>query len=166
MIEIWKDVPNFEKYQVSNFGNIRSLKSGEPKSIKPMKNSNGYLSACFWQNKKCNKVLIHRLVAFLFVDNPKGFKEVNHKDEDKENNCYSNLEWCDHFYNIHYGSCLEKIGCKNKGRKANEETKLKLSIDSSNKRWINNGIKESFAKKEKIDIFLTQGWKLGRLERR
>ena len=43
---------------------------------------------------------VHRLVARFFVENPKGFKEVNHKDGIKTNSHYSNLEWCDRSHNL------------------------------------------------------------------
>lgn len=45
---------------------------------------------------------IHRLVAQAFIPNPNGYKEINHKDEDKTNNRVSNLEWCDRLYNMNY----------------------------------------------------------------
>lgn len=37
--------------------------------------------------------LIHRLVAETFIANPNNYDTVNHKDENKLNNCVDNLEW-------------------------------------------------------------------------
>lgn len=39
---------------------------------------------------------VSRLVAQYYVENPKPLEYdiVNHKDGDKLNNCYTNLEWC------------------------------------------------------------------------
>lgn len=43
-----------------------------------------------------------------YIPNPENLPEINHKDENKTNNCLQNLEWCDHKYNINYGTCLTK----------------------------------------------------------
>lgn len=110
--EVWRAVPDFEgKYEVSNLGRIRSLdrivtmKNGakrfhEGKLLTPKKQKNGYL---FYQlfdgNGKFKHWMLHRLVATVFIDNPQGYKEVNHKDGDKTNNKYTNLEWCTRQYN-------------------------------------------------------------------
>jgi hypothetical protein len=48
--------------------------------------------------------LAHRLVAECFIDNPEDLPEVNHKDEDKQNNHVSNLEWVTHRDNIRHSS--------------------------------------------------------------
>ena len=59
-------------------------------------------------NGKYKRELIHRLVALTFIDNPDNLPCVNHKDENKENNVVSNLEWCSRSYNINYGTRNER----------------------------------------------------------
>lgn len=46
--------------------------------------------------------LVHQLVAEVFVDNPRGLVEVNHKDRNKGNNSWDNLEWCTHQENMEH----------------------------------------------------------------
>ena len=40
------------------------------------------------------------------MDNTNNLPEVNHKDENKSNNCLDNLEWCTSQYNDLYGNHL------------------------------------------------------------
>ena len=47
---------------------------------------------------------VHRLVAETFLENPNGFFEINHIDENKHNNQLCNLEWCTSSYNKRYGT--------------------------------------------------------------
>jgi hypothetical protein len=124
MSEIWKDIPGYEGYyQISNMGNVRSLdraieKGGRLHHIKghPLrqsKNRHGYYIVGFSKDDKRTYNSVHRLVAELFIPNPNGYPCVNHKDEDKTNNCVSNLEWCNHLYNINYGTAKERISKSN-----------------------------------------------------
>lgn len=54
-------------------------------------------------NKKLSKMMYaHRLVAEYFLDNPNNLPYVHHKDENKLNNHYSNLEWVTEKENFHY----------------------------------------------------------------
>lgn len=130
-IEIWKDIEGYEGlYQVSNFGNVKSLnynRSGKENILKPQKNENKYLHISLCKNKKQKTFLLHRLVALAFLKNPQNFPCINHKDENKENNHVDNLEWCTHEYNLKYGTRLEKISEKRKGFKFTEESVQKMS---------------------------------------
>jgi hypothetical protein len=51
---------------------------------------------------------IHRLVAEQFIPNPEGKPTVNHKDGDKKNNHWTNLEWMTHSENCKHASDLKK----------------------------------------------------------
>ena len=55
---------------------------------------------------------MHRLVAQAFCENPEGYDEVNHKDENKQNNCADNLEYCSRSYNLSYNGRAKKAGKK------------------------------------------------------
>jgi hypothetical protein len=87
-----------ESIKLVNYGNVYSLINNV--QLKGVNNGNGYLRV------KLNERLfyIHRLVAMAFIPNPKCYKEINHKDENKLNNNADNLEWFSHKYNMKFGT--------------------------------------------------------------
>ena len=114
MDEIWKDIfytdiRNNEtidfrgKYQVSNLGNVRNVRTN--KILKPRKDKDGYLDISL----KRRHFRIHRLVAEMFIENPNEYDFVNHKDEVVSNNTVENLEWCTCYYNNNYGNRNKEI---------------------------------------------------------
>lgn len=111
--EIWKDIDGYEGlYQISDKRRIKSLdyrRTGEERVLKPRKTKDGYLHVGLCKEGKIKFYLIHRLIAQTFLENPEGLPEINHKDEDKTNNCAENLEWCSHQYNNNYGTRIERI---------------------------------------------------------
>lgn len=124
MREIWKPIKGFEDlYYVNNFGYIKRIatksKSGTGNYVRKehilsqRKNNKGYKMVDLYKDNKRYQLLVHRLVAEAFVKNPYNLPFVNHKDEDKTNNCSSNLEWCTQKYNMNYGTCPKRIGESN-----------------------------------------------------
>lgn len=116
--EEWKPIPGFEgMYEVSTWGRVKSYlyskryKTSE-RILSPGKNNKGYYFVTLCKDNKKKKCTIHRLVAEAFIFNPSNFPQVNHKDEHKENNCVSNLEWCDCSYNNSYGTKLQRAAEK------------------------------------------------------
>ena len=91
--ESWLPVPDYEDYQVSNYGRIkRFYKNGKPKIIKPNLNV-GYLRVCLCKDNKPKNFSVHRLVALAFIPNPENKPQINHIDGCKLNNYVRNLEW-------------------------------------------------------------------------
>lgn len=114
MKEIWKDIKGYEGlYQVSNLGRVRSLpRNGTVKEIRLLKQhvkNSGYYIVILSKNNNQKCKTVHRLVAETFIENPKGYLVVNHKDENKKNNNVDNLEWCTQKYNINYGHCRRNM---------------------------------------------------------
>ena len=90
--EIWKDIEEFEKYQISSYGRVKSLKNNKESILKPVIKCGGYVGLHFYKNKKHYNVLVHQLVANAFILNPENKPQVNHIDGNKLNNKVTNLE--------------------------------------------------------------------------
>ena len=106
MKETWRDVPGLEGfYSVSSFGSVYSIRSG--KTLK-QKNSSGYKRVCLSVCGKRKDVLVHRLVALAFIDNPEKKPTVNHINENKCDNRVENLEWATHREQNVHGTRLER----------------------------------------------------------
>ena len=135
MKEIWKDIPNYEGlYQVSNFGNVKSLVGYDHSIKKYVKREKlltpsigEYKKIQLFKNKKRSTYYIHRLVAQSFIDNPNNYKIINHKDENKLNFSIDNLEWCTYQYNRNYGTCIERMKQTIASKQKTQKQKIKKS---------------------------------------
>lgn len=137
LVEIWKSVDNFSDYQISNFGRIKSLKYKREKILKLCKTTNGYLQIFFSKKGKKVSKRIHTLVYETFYDDKLELDEcVHHKDENKKNNYYENLEKIKNHEHSHF----HKLGEKNPNFKKifSEKTKAKISQNHPNVKGENN----------------------------
>lgn len=145
-MELWRDIVGYEGYyQVSNKGRVRSLdriieqkgwyrlirrtyKGSILKQSKEFKEDGSfYFSVELNKNGVAKRFRVHRLVAMAFIPNPNNLPIINHKDENKANNCVDNLEWCDIPYNVNYGTAIERrsktsINCPKRSRKIYQYT--------------------------------------------
>ena len=137
MQEFWKNIPNYQGYQVSNFGRVRTHnkisytdKHGErhwkdrilKQKLQCRKNGRKDYRVDLWKEGKSHTLLVSRLVAFTFYDKEINDKTltVNHKNGDSSNNYLNNLEIIPLKENIQHGfnkglySCAKKIKLTNK----------------------------------------------------
>ena len=106
--EIWLPVAGYEGlYEVSNLGNVRSLYRYK-KQLKWNISRNGYATVELFKQKEGKRLLVHRIVAAAFVNNPLNLPQVNHIDENKINNSASNLEWVTAKDNMNFGTRLSR----------------------------------------------------------
>ncbi len=175
--EIWKDIVGFEGYyQVSNFGNVKSLERkckalGNKLRTVPSKakavtiDRYGYPKVSLDKDGHSYYFTIHRLVAQTFIPNPENKPQVNHIDGNKQNNCVENLEWCtakentDHSWKM--GLQKIKHGSQRAWAKMNEE-----KVKEARKTYSLGGVSlKELAKKYNIcsqalhNIILRKTWK-------
>lgn len=133
MLGKWRDVKDYEGlYQVSDKGEIRKIcfinnLVRKPKIflIKPQRQNSGYLKVVLYKNGKYKNKLLHRIIAETFLENPNGYKEVNHIDGNKDNNKVSNLEWCDRKQNMQAAIKSGLWVSPNKGKFGSDSSKAK-----------------------------------------
>lgn len=94
-IEEWKPIVDYQGlYEISDHGRVVRVDKGRRHEIKVQINTrNGYCYAHLSKNGKVKAFRVHKLVAEHFIDKKEGATQVNHKDGNKSNNMYSNLEW-------------------------------------------------------------------------
>jgi hypothetical protein len=114
LTEYWVDISNYEGYyQVSNYGNVRSLdrvikeKTGKTQTLKgrilkPHTNSSGYYQINLNRKSVRTTFAIHQLVAQAFLDNRSRKPLVNHINGIKTDNNVNNLEWATYSENLEH----------------------------------------------------------------
>lgn len=112
-------------YAITSDGRVWSHRRG--KFLKPKIDRYGYLCVHLSYGGHSYHRTIHRLVAEAFIPNPDNKPTVNHKDENKFNNCVDNLEWMTVSENNHYGTHYERSSETQKGKIVSMETRAKIS---------------------------------------
>lgn len=132
-MEIWRTIENYAGfYEISNLGNVKSLKrlvdnhSGfkkllKEKYLKTHISKTGYFVVDLKKNNQRKTFKIHRLIAIAFIDKIDGKNYINHIDGNKLNNYISNLEWCTIQENNKHA---EKLGLKKDSGVNNSKSKL------------------------------------------
>lgn len=108
-----KEIKGFRGYFIRNDGTVWSNlgkgnrcngKTVELYQVKGRPTKNGYLRVYLRHNETNKRVdkYIHRLVAEYFVENLYNKNIVNHKDSNRQNNHFTNLEWCTQRENLEH----------------------------------------------------------------
>lgn len=134
MEEMWKEIEGWSGYQVSSFGRVKSFKKcPDGKLLTPYLNKYGYLVVHLRDHGRNRIFQCHRLVLETFNPIPNAdTMEVNHKNENKQDNNLSNLEWTTHLENVRYGTGIV--------RKAMHQSRKILCVELNR---IFNSVKEA-----------------------
>ena len=92
MIEVFKEIKDFEDYKISNLGRVINKEGLELKHRSLA--GRGYQQVNLWDGKKHHKKYIHRLIAEAFIPNPNNYRTINHINGNRIDNRIENLEWC------------------------------------------------------------------------
>lgn len=100
MDEIWRRLiyPNISdetnKFEISNHGKLRNIKTKHIYKLEILRTGYYSVRVSLGSRNKKTHILIHKAVAYTFLQNQNNLPEINHKDGNKLNNNVSNLEWC------------------------------------------------------------------------
>ena len=147
--EIWQELENYEGlYEVSNFGNIKSLGNNKEKCEKIMKGTiaKGYVRVTLRKNNIGKIWLVHRLIAKQFIPNLEKKEQVNHKNGIKSDNMVDNLEWNTSFENMQHASFNNLLNVK----KSDNHYKTKLT---ENKKVELLSLKNKFTQRQLAKMF-------------
>lgn len=155
-MEIWKDIPGYEGiYQVSNLGQIKSLKrldrrghKWREKILSPAKTPNGYYQVILARDRTNTKRYVHHIVTDVFLGPCPAGKERNHKNGDKSDNSIGNLEYCTSSEN-HYHS-YRVLG--KQAASGSRKNSTRLTIEQVKR--IRNLYKDGITSRELAKIFL------------
>lgn len=112
---MWKEVPNYPGYEISNLGQLRSYRNNagkivdSPKIIKQTTTEKGYKRVAMRKNTKPKIWFTHRIVMLAFVGEIPESHEVNHMNGVHDDNRLENLEYTTHSENeLHKYRVLKK----------------------------------------------------------
>lgn len=162
MEEVWRVIPKFSDYEISNHGRIRSkqrtkkYKSGRTMHLKSKHKSlrkhpkNDFMMTDLIDDKgKRRTVYPHKCVAMAFIENdrPRIKKVVMHKDENLSNNSVDNLEWATYSDSIKKGFQTGKRDNSNLWKKRREKYGEKGSLKPM-------GRKDPLSSEDKEKVFM------------
>ena len=118
MIEEFRTIKDYPKYEVSNLGKVRNKNNMKLLSQQLTGREDRTYYTVSFQSKT---FFVHRLVAQAFIPNPENKEQVDHINGDRYDNSVNNLRWMTNTENQ-----------RNKGRGKNNKTGYKnISWDKS-----------------------------------
>lgn len=126
----WKQISDYENYEVSNEGDVRNKKRGQ--ILKHGKDKDGYSRVVLCKQGKIKTYRINRLVLSTFKENPLNLPIAEHKDGNLKNNHIDNLRWATSQQNSQNKKKRENTTSKFKGvcwKKASNKWNAQITIN-------------------------------------
>ena len=117
-------IPDYQDYFINRKGEILSKRQKKDRIMKPTINL-GYYRLGLRINKQSKQVLVHRLLAKMFIPNPNNYYCVDHINRDRLDNRLENLRWCNYEKN-NQNQCVGKT---------NKSGYKHIYFESKNKKW-------------------------------
>jgi hypothetical protein len=143
--EIWKKILNYDGYEVSNYGRVRSFKirggqgrlTNKP-TIKKQTiiGNSGYLGVSLSHKGKEKTILVHRIVLETFVSLCPLGMEARHLDGNKLNNLLLNLKW---------GTPKENGEDKLKHGTTSKNNKFRAKLNKKQVKYIKRKLNEGYS---------------------
>ena len=137
--EKWRPIVGYEEfYEVSDNGRVRSkikntrIRDKESGIMRQKYDTKGYLRVNLTKDGKRKAWLVSRLVAMVFVANPKNYKIVGHDDDVKTNNNAGNLYWTTQLENNHHNGKMERFQKMHNEKIKEIASKLSIAVISKN----------------------------------
>lgn len=137
--EIWKPIPNFPRYMVSNIGRVKSIDfiieyadgrvRHNKEKIRKLTYHNGYTIIRLFKRGdfKGELIRVHRLVAEAFIPNPDNKPFIDHINTIRDDNRVENLRWVTSKENSNNPITIERNRQIGLERMSNPKNRAKIS---------------------------------------
>lgn len=91
--EVWRDIPGYNEYQISNYGRVKSLVKNKPQILAKSISQGKYKVNLYYKTGRCRNELVGRIVCSVFHRMPEENEVIGYLDGNKLNDHAENVFW-------------------------------------------------------------------------